>query len=359
MRRTIVTMVAATALVVAGCNGNGDANDEDATDTTTTTADPGPTTTLPDRWTACESVELGYEIDYPADWEVNGGEVLPACTVFDPDPIVVSEATELPLDLAVAIFVDPVDFDSVLPPSPFEEREARQDSEVDGREAARVEVAATGDGLEPPGTRTTRWVVRLGEGQTLFARVTDVGQPDYELKQAVLDEMMSRLTFVEVPEDDGPDPVGEPQEDEVASPGFPTGVGEIAYLLDVRSAAHDGFDRVVLEFDGPDEPSWRVTSVDAPIVEDASGDPVEVEGVAFLELRLTPASGVDLTGPELDVVYDGPDRVGVHGNVVTEVVRVGDFEANLAWVVGLTRPAPFAVAFFDDPLRLVVDVFEA
>ncbi len=44
--------------------------------------------------------------------------------------------------------------------------------------------------------------------------------------------------------------------------------------------------------------------------------------------------------------------------MTTEVVRVGDFEANLAWVVGVERPAPFAVAVFHDPLRLMVDILD-
>ena len=44
------------------------------------------------------------------------------------------------------------------------------------------------------------------------------------------------------------------------------------------------------------------------------------------------------------------------GRVITEAVRTGDFEATLAWTVGLVHRAPFAVAVFHDPLRLVVDV---
>jgi hypothetical protein len=101
-----------------------------------------------------------------------------------------------------------------------------------------------------------------------------------------------------------------------------------------------------------------VTYVDPPIVEDGSGNAVEIEGGAFLELRLTPATGVDLTGPEIEETYDGPTELRVDGNVVIEVVRIGDFEQNMAWVVGLDERRPFAVAFFADPLRLVVDIFD-
>jgi hypothetical protein len=158
----------------------------------------------------------------------------------------------------------------------------------------------------------------------------------------------------------GPGGVGE-----LASEDFPSSGGEIAYLRAVRAAGHaagddhPAFDRVVLELEGPDVPSWRVTYVDAPITEDGSGEPVEIEGEAFLELRLEPASGARLEGEDVQPTYLGPTRIPVPGaNLATEVVRVGDFEANLAWVVGLEAPAPFAVAFFRDPLRLVVDVVD-
>jgi hypothetical protein len=155
----------------------------------------------------------------------------------------------------------------------------------------------------------------------------------------------------------GPDLIAEASAAPRQSDGFPSLAGDVAALVDVRVAAQDGFDRVVLEFDGADVPSHRLTYVDPPIREDGSGEEVAVAGAAFLELRMTPASGVDLASPELTATYTGPDRVGAPGTaVVTEVVRTGDFEANLAWVVGLDRRTPFAFAWLTDPLRLVVDI---
>lgn len=77
----------------------------------------------------------------------------------------------------------------------------------------------------------------------------------------------------------------------------------------------------------------------------------------FSSLRLSPASGVDLSGDEAEQSYTGPLRVDPDGTVVvTEVVRIGDFENQRAWVVGLEEQAPFAVTMLEDPLRLVVDV---
>lgn len=153
----------------------------------------------------------------------------------------------------------------------------------------------------------------------------------------------------------GADLVGKPRTREVRSDDFPGGGGATrARLVDVRVGAHEGFDRIVLEFKGQDVPSYRVGYLDPPVRQDGSGNKVDVAGNAFLELRTTPASGRTAHG---ETTYEGPRRVpGGSASVVTEVVRTGDFEANLAWVAGVDRRRPFAVAFLKDPLRLVVDV---
>lgn len=155
----------------------------------------------------------------------------------------------------------------------------------------------------------------------------------------------------------GAEPVGEADAGPVQAGGFPDPEGPTGYLTDVRSARQDGFDRIVLEFTGDAVPSHRVSYVEPPVRQDGSGQVVGIEGDAFLQLRLTPAAGVDLSGEQPRETYPGPDRVSPpRGEVVEEVVRTGDFEANLAWTAGLTRRLPFAVAAFTDPARLVVDV---
>lgn len=160
----------------------------------------------------------------------------------------------------------------------------------------------------------------------------------------------------ESPAPSGPASLGEFGTDDVTANDFPYGGGEIAFLTGVRVAGHDGFDRVVLEFDGPDVPSYRVAYQEPPIRQDGSGEEVAVAGTAFLEMRLTPASGVDLSGDDYTLTYEGPDRVTGDTAVVTEVVRTGDFEANLAWVIGLHGASPFSVTVLEEPLRLVVDI---
>jgi hypothetical protein len=145
---------------------------------------------------------------------------------------------------------------------------------------------------------------------------------------------------------------------DVTSDDFPSGGGEVALLVDVRTGVHDGFDRIVLEFSGDDVPSYRVRYVDPPVREDGSGNEVEVAGSAFLEMHLAPAAGVDMSGDgeEFEQTYTGPTRFSPGARVVRELVRTGDFEANLTWVAGIDREAGFDVSVLTSPLRLVVDV---
>jgi hypothetical protein len=126
----------------------------------------------------------------------------------------------------------------------------------------------------------------------------------------------------------------------------------------VRVGRNAGFERIVFEFAGSSQPGYRVQWVDGPITADGSGEPVDVTGDAFLEIVMTPASGVDLSAPQLTVVYDGPDRIPVSGQteLITDLVRTGDFESVLSWAAGTTEAVPFRVLRLSDPVRVVIDL---
>jgi hypothetical protein len=145
----------------------------------------------------------------------------------------------------------------------------------------------------------------------------------------------------------------------VATPGFPDGGGRtVALLAEVKAGRHPGFDRVVWTFDG-DMPAYRVAYIERPITEDGSGDEIDIRGDAVLQIILTPASGTDLSGPEMRQVYDGPERIGgddASTTTVAEVVQTGDFEATLSWAIGVGRRTPFAVSELSDPTRVVIDI---
>lgn len=125
-------------------------------------------------------------------------------------------------------------------------------------------------------------------------------------------------------------------------------------LVAVRTARHEGYDRVVFEFDG-ELPGYEVMYAEPPIRESGSGNEVSVQGDAVVTVRMTPASGVRFTDDGYEEVYSGPDRVPGAGATVTEVVEVGDFEGQTTWAVGLADRVDFAVTALQSPARLVVD----
>jgi hypothetical protein len=138
----------------------------------------------------------------------------------------------------------------------------------------------------------------------------------------------------------------------VTRPGSAT-----ALLESVDLGRHEGYDRVVFRFRNI-VPGYRVEYVDAPLREDGSGAVVNVDGNAFVSVRMEPASGFDLNTGEGVQVYKGPRRVSgsdAGTSVVREVVRTGDFEAVLTWAVGLSDPVDFKAQTLQDPPRLVVD----
>ena len=135
----------------------------------------------------------------------------------------------------------------------------------------------------------------------------------------------------------------------VTPTSMPSSAAGVASLIDVvveRGA-------VVFQFDS-EVPGFDVAYVDPPIRADASGEEVAVAGSAFLSVRMEPASGVDLAGEEFVETYTGPDRLPGTAPIA-EVVRTGDFEANLTWVIGLDRQRAYRVELDGAAVRVLFD----
>jgi hypothetical protein len=126
-------------------------------------------------------------------------------------------------------------------------------------------------------------------------------------------------------------------------------------LTAVRVATQQGYERVVFEFDGP-MPGYSVGYVNRPVQEDASGKDVPVQGDSILEMRLVHASGVDLSGGQVNHTYTGPKRMSPGGPTVAELVEAGDFEGVLRWVAGTHGKPAFKVSTLANPTRVVVDL---
>lgn len=125
-------------------------------------------------------------------------------------------------------------------------------------------------------------------------------------------------------------------------------------LIKVRVGNHPGYDRVVFEF-AKDVPGYTIKYVDLPVLEDGSGEPIDLPGAeTAAQIVFTPASGFDMEAGE--ETYTGPKTVSSDETVeMTGVVSAGDFEAVLSWAVGLRHEVPFKVTKLENPARLIVD----
>lgn len=126
----------------------------------------------------------------------------------------------------------------------------------------------------------------------------------------------------------------------------------IATLVAVRVASHAGFDRVVFEFAEPSLPGLHVEYVDRPVRACGSGEVVPLAGDAWLEIRFYPANAHDEEGrATLDAREIAPRLP-----VVLEMKLTCDFEAEVAWVLGVASPERYRVLELSGPARIVVDV---
>ncbi len=122
-------------------------------------------------------------------------------------------------------------------------------------------------------------------------------------------------------------------------------------LVDVRVGEHDGYDRVVFEFDGA-VPEYILSQASPPYVEDPSGLPIEVNGEAVWQLVML--GGTRVT-PDYDTSYDGPFSFERDFEKLVHLEEAGDFEAVSTWYVGMSGESCARILALDDPTRRVID----
>lgn len=132
--------------------------------------------------------------------------------------------------------------------------------------------------------------------------------------------------------------------------------GDLA-VTDVRVGSHDGFDRVTFELTGDATAGWFVGPEDEPTSQ-GSGEPVEVEGDAYLGVALR-----NLTlPPELpDGIepWDGERLDAPTGaDTLQEVVDDTIFEGIHLFFIGLDEPVSYRIDRLEDPQRVVIDLVE-
>ncbi|MHA2789199.1 AMIN-like domain-containing (lipo)protein [Corynebacterium sp. S7] len=123
-------------------------------------------------------------------------------------------------------------------------------------------------------------------------------------------------------------------------------------IKDVRVDSHDGFDRVVFEYEGTGTPGFHAGYTEEPR-QQASGNPVEVAGQAYIELIIH-GTPMGMGDPNSPWVQPGPWALKT-GNI--EGVSHGAvFEGDTQVFIGLDKQRPYSVTVLENPTRVVVDI---
>ena len=123
-------------------------------------------------------------------------------------------------------------------------------------------------------------------------------------------------------------------------------------LRAVRSATHQGYDRIAFEFNSAGLPAWRAEYVDRAVVNCGSGEPVRVGGNAWLQISFTGAQAHSEKGD----ASGAPRRRKLSLPVGRDLVRTCDFEGEVTYVIGVAKPNPYTPRIMSAPARLVIDI---
>lgn len=140
-------------------------------------------------------------------------------------------------------------------------------------------------------------------------------------------------------------PGRDPLESTYPTPLIGSPIVDTPRLIDVRIERYSGFDRLAFEFTGA-TPTYHVELVEQPITDCATGEPIAVEGEAFLEVRLSPASALDPNGER---TFD-PAQVRLDAPTMLETRETCDAEGELTWVIGLPYETDFRVTALGRPI---------
>jgi hypothetical protein len=240
---------------------------------------------LDEEWSNCVDTAQGYDVEYPADWHVSRGKF--ACAFFDPRPFTVPEASDFS-GTALEVRATGQSFDEALGSlidSRFARTEVREQVTIGGRRGFRLELVATGEGLESRGTRSYGYLLRRASGPPIHLRTT--ARPGEPLThRAVVDRAAATLRAFA--------PARAPAGDEDASALPPPVAAKRAQLL---AAARSGDEEAVAALADPDEFTYTFGGAfpggPAAYWRDAAQrgqDPLEAL-VAVLELPPTLATG--------------------------------------------------------------------
>ena len=124
--------------------------------------------------------------------------------------------------------------------------------------------------------------------------------------------------------------------------------GHDLYIMEIRSAAHDGFDRVVYEFKGPGLPGFETRWVQTPM-QYGTDVPISMGGNAYLRIQINGTTG------DRGKSYS----LGQSAGYVEDIYHTGAspvfHDKSTEYFIGLDRQRPYTAFLLENPTRLVVD----
>jgi len=153
----------------------------------------------------------------------------------------------------------------------------------------------------------------------------------------------------------GTQPVGEFSTGNYESDNWPDfGDAKGVYPVAMRSAVHDGFERIVIEHAGTGTPSMLARYTDEPMAP-GSGAELGIDQDAVLEVVWSGTSSID--DMDVDQLMQVNDPItDLNTTAAQSVVVFPPFEATSSYFIGLDEQRPYAVKILQDPVRLVVDI---
>ena len=129
--------------------------------------------------------------------------------------------------------------------------------------------------------------------------------------------------------------------------------GSTPNVTDVRVGTADGYDRFVIEFDGP-VPQYTITPQDSSsFMGDASGQTLQLGGSRGLKVVVHNSSARSLSGTQ---TYSGSNDFKPGYQALKEARNVGDFERTYSWGLGVDGSGCFHAFTLTGADRLVIDI---
>ena len=135
--------------------------------------------------------------------------------------------------------------------------------------------------------------------------------------------------------------------DPIDEPGTATANATVTLA---QAGSPGDFDRMTFQFDGG-LPGYQISYSTGPVTDCAAGQQVQLQGNAFLQIRLSPAAAHDDAGnPTVASTGLTPGSPQL-----LEAKQICDFEGVVTWVLGLAAESDYRVFTLGDAI-LVVDV---